>query len=109
MVADLGNNRVLLFDSNLEFKANVVSQNKQAFRCPQRVCADEKYLVVVVTKETIPEEADTSGDGTEEDDPLLEKTTKCKKGVNDPQLTKEECILLVFDIQPILQKFMYNG
>lgn len=48
MVADLCNNRVLLLDSNLNFKTKIVPKFRQRFRSPRRIYLDKELLVVVI-------------------------------------------------------------
>lgn len=117
MVADLRNNRVLLLDSDLEFKTKLVPKYKQGFRNPRRIFLDERFLVVVITagdpKETMPVEAGHSTEETEdensaENSDLLGNIEIVRmKKVDPSQQIEEDCRLLVFDIKPLMQK--YNG
>lgn len=47
-VADFCNDRVLLLDSNLEYKSKIVPKYKQRFQSPRRIYLDEGLLVVVI-------------------------------------------------------------
>lgn len=49
IVADLLSNRLLLLDSKLKLKKKIVSSYKQEFRGPQKICAHETKLAVVIT------------------------------------------------------------
>lgn len=116
IVADLMNDRVLLLDSNLEFKAHIVPQYNQRFQFPHGVCVDEHRLVVAVIsgdpKENIHDEASASMEKTVESDSLTEKNNLLGKAeygktkeIDPSEKIEEDCRVLVFNIQPLLQKY----
>lgn len=110
MVADFYSNRVLLLDSNLKFKTNIVPKYKQRFRNPRRVQMDENLglLVVVIVAgnpaETIPEETGESREDTEEG-VLLREEEEGEVQSDPSKKIEKDCRLLVFDIKPLLQKY----
>lgn len=120
MVADLFNNRVLSLDNNLKLKTKIVPKHQQRFRHPRRIYLHERFLVVVITagvskKRMYPDVgnarpgagagAEESGASTENDE-LRRKTQKGNmNNVHDSQLIEDDCRLLVFNIQPLLQQY----
>lgn len=100
IVADLCNSRLLLLDSNMEFKTKIVPKYKQRIWVPRRIYLDEGLLVVVFSLGDLSEER--------EEGELLRKAEEGKtEEVDVSKQINKDCRAVVFDIKPLLQK--YNG
>ena len=109
IVVDHFNDRLLLFDSELKFQANIVPKYKQKFLSPRGVCLDDHRLAVVIgagdPRNTAPDEEIESMEAPVED--ACSTLTENSGLLTKPKDSKieEDCRLLVFDIKPLLEKY----